>query len=49
MSCEIEKSGKRCDEPQIGDVDEGIVERGEDTGNAENELACKSPMLDMAM
>ena len=30
----------RADEPQIGDVDEGIVEGGEDTGNAENELAC---------
>lgn len=28
------------DVPQIGDVDEGIVERGEDAGNAENELAC---------
>ena len=28
-----------CDEPQIGNVDEGIVERGEDTGNTENELA----------
>ena len=24
---------------QIGDVDEGIVERGEDAGNAEDELA----------
>jgi hypothetical protein len=23
-------------------VDEGIVERGEDTGNAENELACNT-------
>jgi hypothetical protein len=28
------------DEPEIGDVDEGIVERGEDTSNAEDELAC---------
>lgn len=27
-------------EPQIGNVDEGIVERGEDTGNTKNELAC---------
>lgn len=27
------------DEPEIGDVDEGVVERGEDTGNAEDELA----------
>lgn len=26
--------------PEIGNVDEGVVERGEDTGNAENELAC---------
>lgn len=25
---------------KIGNVDEGIVERGEDAGNAENELAC---------
>lgn len=24
---------------QIGDVDEGVVERGEDAGNAEDELA----------
>lgn len=29
-----------ADEPQIGDVDEGIVEGGEDTGNAEDQLAC---------
>ena len=28
-----------CDEPQIGNVDEGVVERGKDTSNAENELA----------
>ena len=28
------------DKPEIGDVDEGIVERGEDTGNTKNELAC---------
>lgn len=27
---------------QIGDVDEGVVERGEDAGNAENELALES-------
>ena len=26
-------------EPQIGDVDEGVVERGKDTGDTENELA----------
>ena len=25
---------------EIGDVDEGVVERGEDTGNAKDELAC---------
>ena len=25
---------------KIGDVDEGIVEGGEDTGNAKDELAC---------
>jgi hypothetical protein len=29
----------RVDEPEIGDVDEGVVERGEDTGNAEDQLA----------
>lgn len=27
------------DEPEIGNVDKGIVERGKDTGNAEDELA----------
>jgi hypothetical protein len=27
------------DEPEIGNVNEGIVERGEDTGNAKDELA----------
>jgi hypothetical protein len=32
-------SVSRVDEPEIGDVDEGIVERGEDTGNAEDQLA----------
>ena len=32
-------SRKRLDEPQIGDVDEGVVEGGEDTGNAEDKLA----------
>ena len=30
----------RGDKPQIGDVNESIVERGEDAGNAEHELAC---------
>ena len=28
--------------PEIGDMDEGIVEGCEDSGNAENELSCKS-------
>lgn len=28
-------------EPQIGDMHEGVVEGGKDTGNAENELACE--------
>lgn len=27
-------------EPEIGDVDEGVVEGSEDTSNAENELTC---------
>lgn len=27
-------------QPEIGDVDEGIVERGEDSSNAKDELAC---------
>jgi len=31
--------GLAADEPEIGDVDEGVVEGGEDTGNAEDELA----------
>lgn len=31
----------RADEPEIGDVDEGVVEGGEDTGNAEDELTCE--------
>lgn len=26
------------DEPEIGDMDERVVERGEDTGNAEDQL-----------
>lgn len=29
------------DEREIGNVNEGIVEGGEDTGNTENELACE--------
>jgi hypothetical protein len=28
------------DEPEIGDVDECVVERGEDTGNTEDEFTC---------
>lgn len=28
-----------ANEPEIGDVNEGIVERGKDTGNTEDELA----------
>jgi hypothetical protein len=28
-------------EPEIGDVHESVVERGKDTGDTENELACK--------
>lgn len=27
-------------EPEIGDMDEGVVERGKDAGDAENELTC---------
>lgn len=30
----------RVNEPEIGDVDEGVVEGSEDTSNAENELTC---------
>ena len=30
----------RGDSRKIGDVNEGIVEAGEDAGNTENELAC---------
>lgn len=32
-------------EPQIGDVNEGVVEGGEDASNAENELACSMRTL----
>lgn len=28
------------DEPEIGDMDECVVEGGEDTGNAKDELTC---------
>lgn len=35
----------RVDEPQIGDVDEGIVEGGEDTGDTEDQLACAEKPL----
>lgn len=27
-------------EPEIGDMDEGVVEGGEDTGDAEDEFTC---------
>ena len=30
------------DEPKIGDMDEGIIEGGEDSGDAENEFTCMS-------
>lgn len=33
---------------EIGDVDEGVVERGEDTGNAKDELACEGRILVLA-
>lgn len=32
----------RADEPEIGDVDEGVVEGGEDTSNAEDEFTCEN-------
>ena len=32
---------KGRDEPEIGNVDEGVVEGGEDAGNAKDELACE--------
>lgn len=34
------RAASAIDEPEIGDVDEGVVEGGEDTSNAENELTC---------
>jgi hypothetical protein len=30
---------------KIGNVDESVIERGEDTGNAENKLACRGVYL----
>lgn len=36
------------DEPEIGDVDEGVVEGGEDTGNAENEFTCQDGGVPLA-
>jgi hypothetical protein len=42
VSLDLHTTGDTADgfaTTQIGNVDEGIVERGEDTGNAENELA----------
>lgn len=40
------KSEPGRDIRKIGNVDEGVVEGGEDTGNTENELACVR-LLDM--
>lgn len=42
-----ERSGESAgeNEPQIRDVNEGVVEGGEDAGNAENELACSMRAL----
>jgi hypothetical protein len=37
--------GGGSDVRKIGDVDEGVVEGGEDTGNAEDELAWKDVLL----
>lgn len=31
----------RVNEPEIGDVDESVVEGGEDTGNTEDEFTCE--------
>lgn len=33
------------DEPEIGNVDEGIVEGGKDTGNAKDELALSKKVV----
>lgn len=41
--CRLELS--RVNEPEIGDVDEGVVEGGEDTSNAENELTYDGGVL----
>jgi hypothetical protein len=37
------------DEPEIGDVHEGIVEGSEDAGNAKNELTCNHNMSVIAL
>lgn len=34
--------------PEIGDVDEGVVERREDTSNAEDELACATVSCELS-
>lgn len=36
----IRPQKREGDEPQIGNVDEGIVEGGENTGHTEDESAC---------
>lgn len=41
--------GLCLDVREIGDMDEGIVEGGEDAGDAENELACEEPVLDSVL
>lgn len=48
-SCTVNKpdpadsmTASKRDEPEISDVDEGVVEGGEDTSNAKNEFACKT-------
>lgn len=39
---EMDKRNNCLDEPEIGDVDEGVVEGGEDTGNAKDELTYRA-------
>lgn len=43
LPLERKDSSYHCvlDEPEIGDVDEGVVERSEDPGNTENQFTCK--------
>jgi hypothetical protein len=42
--CHIHSSGVYG--PEIGDMDEGIVEGCEDSGNAENKLSCSLVSID---